>query len=154
MDEAPFNGNVAMALAAAGRNGGGRVILNGDKAYEMASDTVLRIPDGVTLTSREEATKQATIQWITAAPRLRHSPKICTGPTSFADWETLCPPLVSGNGRFSIENVHIKAPATSALVGIMSPSKGAQILNSTLEVVGREGSTSNGAFVNVSNALC
>ena len=157
VDEAPYYGNITKALLAAGDNGGGRVVLEAGKIYDISSDTVLYIPNLVTLVSSSThantARDRAIIRWKKAAPRLPGSPKVCTGPTSFSGWEAVCPPLVYGDRQFAIENVHIKAPATSALVGIMSPSKRAKILNSTLEVIGTEESTAGTSLVNVSNAL-
>ena len=81
VDDAPYFGNVSMALADAGSNGGGRVILEAGKTYEMGSDTVLFIPNGVTLASSGDGARQAMLRWAKAAPKLPQSPKFCTGPT-------------------------------------------------------------------------
>lgn len=159
--------DIAMALAAAGRSGGGRVELLPRKVYHMAVTDSLYIPDGVTLTTARHAeannsTGRALLLWDQAAPRSKRQwHGYCRGPGQQGGiWKGNlsarlgeCPPLLWGNGSFTIDNIHAQAPALSALVELIEPSLGAVVQNSVLEVIGYETVNGTRSYVNVSNVL-
>ena len=93
------------------------------------------------------ARPRALLLWERAAPRsAKQWHGYCRGPGQQGGvWKGSlsarldeCPPLLWGNGTFTIDSVHAQAPALSALVELVEPSFGAVVQNSVLEVVGYE----------------
>ena len=154
--------DVAEALEAAGRAGGGTVELGASVVYRMAPSTSLYIPDRVTLTTAPGASGRGVLLWDAAAPLApphgQHSLTWCRGPgQQLGIWQgnlsarlAECPPLIWGNGSFTIANIHARAPAVSALVELVEPSFGAVVRDSLLEVVGFEERGRSRTYVNVS----
>lgn len=154
---------IATALAVAGHAGGGKVVLE-PHVYHMAVTDSLYIPNGVTLTTGRSSSgsDRALLLWGQAAPRSQKQWRgFCRGPGQQGGiWKgnlsarlDECPPLLWGNGSFVIDNIHVRAPALSALVELVEPSFGAVVQNSILEVVGYENSSGRRNYVNVSNVL-
>eukprot|EP00949_MAST-11_sp_MAST-11-sp1_P001550 g1550.t1 len=160
-----FEGDIAAALAHADGIGGARVELSSGKTYSLGPYEQLYIPHHTVLSTeggKAAANGRAHIVWSRAAPNPVQENSAashpCVGPGSFPNSSELlkiCPPLVWGNGTFALEHVHVKAPALSALVAILPPSKGARIVGSRLEVKGYSevGEGSIRKYVNVSNSL-
>ena len=154
--------DVAEALEAAGRAGGGTVELGAGVIYRMAPSTSLYIPDRVTLTTAAGASGRGVLLWDAAAPLApphgQHSLTWCRGPgQQLGIWQgnlsarlAECPPLIWGNGSFTMANIHARAPALSALVELVEPSFGAVVRDSLLEVVGYEERGRSRTYVNVS----
>ena len=141
--------SVAAALAAVGLAGGGTVKLQSGVIYAMEPDDTLYIPDGVTLTTETTSMthSRATLLWTHAAPSSRPGGlQPCRGPGQQWDhWKgnvpariAECPPLIWGNGTFTLAGVHARAPALSSLLELVQPSMGAVVRDCILEVVGAE----------------
>ena len=164
--------SVAAALAAVGAAGGGTVALQTGATYAMDPDDTLYIPDGVTLTTETTSMthSRAMLLWLHAAPSSRAGGRHpCRGPgQQWAYWKgnvpariAECPPLIWGNGTFTIAGVHARAPALSSLLELVQPSMGAVVRDCTLEIVGAEVTGLSGEAqptmsrrnVNVSNVL-
>ena len=130
----------------------------------MAATDSLYIPNNVTLTTAQGSSRgeRALLLWDQASPRSQKQWRgFCRGPGQQGGiWKgnlparlDECPPLLWGNGSFTIDNIHARAPALSALVELVEPSFGAVVQNSVLEVVGYENSSGQRNYVNVSNVL-
>eukprot|EP01044_Picomonas_judraskeda_P009705 COSAG03_NODE_1200_length_4578_cov_7.366153_1_plen_146_part_00 len=139
-----------------------QVELDPHTVYRMEVMDSLYIPNGVTLTTKSTSVREthrdtetetgkdrprALLLWERAAPRsAKQWHGYCRGPGQQGGvWKGSlsarldeCPPLLWGNGTFTIDSVHAQAPALSALVELVEPSFGAVVQNSVLEVVGYE----------------
>eukprot|EP01052_Picozoa_sp_SAG31_P054396 SAG31_NODE_14458_length_805_cov_0.947592_1_plen_100_part_01 len=99
-------------------------MLAAGKIYHMRSNESLFVPHATNL--RTDGSPRATLHWESESPRRPGSKGIC-GEREWQDCSMYmtdnepaagCPPLVSGNGTFAVEGVHLRAPATTYLLEV------------------------------------